>query len=102
VRKPKLPATFTVQSTKELTRALQMTENEAIAAGAPAAVARDVTYPLSQELSKRIGPSEPVELYPVALYHLIVESAAKGETKDAISAKLRAAHLRGDLKAASR
>ncbi len=96
--KPKLPAKHTVSSTKELVRSLQAIENAAIAAGASAEAARDSTYALSQELSKRIGPAEPVELFPRAVYYLILQAAASGADRTKIGAQLRTAQLNGTLK----
>jgi hypothetical protein len=95
----KLPARYSAASTKDLLHALQVIENQAIADGAPAEVARDVTYPLAQELSKRIGPSEPAQLYPRAVYAFILDAAARGAVRSELAAQLRSAQLSGRLAA---
>lgn len=100
VRRPtRLPARYSAGSTKDLVHALQVIENQAIADGAPAEVARDVTFPLGQELAKRIGPSEPVEVYPRAIYSFIVEASTKGAARGELAAQLRSAQLSGQLAA---
>jgi tetratricopeptide (TPR) repeat protein len=100
VRRPtRLPTRYSAGSTKDLVHALQVIENQAIADGAPAEVARDVTFPLGQELAKRIGPSEPVEVYPRAIYSFIVEASTKGAARGELAAQLRSAQLSGQLAA---
>ncbi len=100
-RPTQLPKRYSAASTKDLVQALQVVENQAIADGAPAEVARDVTFPLRQELAKRIGPSEPVELYPRAVYAFIVDAAAKGAARGELAAQLRSAQLSGKLAASA-
>jgi hypothetical protein len=78
-----------VRSSKELVRSLRIIENEAIVGGAPASLARDVTYSLAKVLVKKIGPSEPVVLQPRAMYYVIVRGAARGDSRGAISGTLK-------------
>lgn len=94
----RVPTMATVTTTKDLNRMLQTIENLAMSGGAPASVVRDVTFSLSVELSKKIGPSWPVDLYPAAILQAIHNGVALGLTKEFLGAQLRAAHLTGELK----
>jgi hypothetical protein len=94
-----LPTSFKVRSSTDLLRVFQAVENEAIhIGGVPASIGRNVTLALAEELTGTVmGVGHGVELYPRAMYNLIVSHANRGEGKSEVSEVLRRAHVQGTL-----
>ena len=96
--KPRLPRTARVRTMSEVLKTFQVIEAEAVRGGARADVARDSTRALSTELGRRMTAADITEVYPLAMYSVIVEEAARGAGTSAIGEKLKNAHASGALK----
>jgi serine/threonine protein kinase len=95
---PRLPRVHRAQSPEDLDRVLALVEQEAVEAGCSALFTRGITAALRRALA---GQSNP-ELYPAALYYLIVREAALGREREAAGRELASAHRSGVVKALNR
>lgn len=98
VKKPRLPATYTAHSVKDVARVLLVVEGEAVASGGqPQDKVSRTTAALMDELGNAFAPGQNIELFPRGMYYLIVSEASKGTSPAAIAERLKAAHLRNEL-----
>lgn len=98
VKKPRLPASYTAHSLKDLARVLSVVEGEAIATGGqPQDKVSRTTAALMDELGAALAPGQTVELFPRGMYYLIVSEASKGVASSVIADHLKTAHLRNEL-----
>ncbi len=92
---PDLPRIYRAQGAADLERMLRRVEQEAVRAGCSALFSRGITDALYRALASQGTP----EIYPAALYYLIVNEAAVGREKQSASQKLAVAHRTGLVKA---
>jgi serine/threonine protein kinase len=92
--KPHLPVAYKPKSAEDLIRVLKIVEKEAIGtAGVPSSFVNDVTENLGQSINKELQ-----EIYPTALYYVIVREFASGHTRAHASETLKTLHSGGALK----
>lgn len=100
--RPRLPAVHRARSSQDVFRVFQAVENQAIEVGKVSPnVARNVTLPLAQELAGSVMGAQGMELYPRAMYYVIVRQAALGNGRSEVGEMLRRAHAEGTLEASA-
>jgi hypothetical protein len=94
---PRLPASYSARTMKELSKVLGVIEGEAIDRGGAPGSLRGVTNGIAEEAFSSFAPGQLIEVHPSAIYYAIVRAARAGKGADAIATDLRSAYAHGKL-----
>ncbi len=92
-----LPASVVVRDTAELRTQCRQLEVKLTEAGLDSDVVTGVSAALENTLIPAIESDRTVEIYPRAMFQLILTEAQKGASKREVGTTLRKAHTRGEL-----
>ena len=94
---PRLPASYSARTMKELSKVLGVVEGEAIERGNVPSSIRGVTNGIAEEAFSNFAPGQLIEVHPNAIYYAIVRAVRAGKNSTTIAAELKSAFTQGKL-----